>query len=170
MMISICIPTYKKPEYVKRLLDSISIQTFRDFEVIITDDSPGEEIRELCEAHRWPFFISYFKNDPPLGTPENWNEAIRRASRDWIKIMHDDDWFSDENSLGYFARAAAGNPEAVFIFSAYRNIVLHQGDDPEAGGDGTGAFFIRPDRYRMACLKDPMALLAQAIPSAPPVS
>ena len=41
---SICIPAYKNTDYLKRLLDSISIQTFRDFEVIITDDSPDETV------------------------------------------------------------------------------------------------------------------------------
>ena len=40
ILISICIPAYKHPDFLKRLLDSISIQSFRDFEVIISDDSP----------------------------------------------------------------------------------------------------------------------------------
>ena len=37
-LISICIPAYKHPDFLKRLLDSISIQSFKNFEVIISDD------------------------------------------------------------------------------------------------------------------------------------
>ncbi|MEJ0107142.1 MAG: glycosyltransferase [Bacteroidota bacterium] len=57
-----------------------------------------------------------------MGTPENWNEAIRRASAKWIKIMHDDDWFSDNNSLREYAEAIAAHPGDVFFFAAYTNI------------------------------------------------
>ncbi|MGZ5190970.1 MAG: glycosyltransferase family 2 protein, partial [Flavisolibacter sp.] len=34
--VSICIPAYKRPDFLIRLLDSIRVQTFKDFEVIVT--------------------------------------------------------------------------------------------------------------------------------------
>jgi glycosyltransferase involved in cell wall biosynthesis len=43
-LISICIPAYKRTEFLQRLLDSIDIQTFKNFEVIVTDDSPGNDV------------------------------------------------------------------------------------------------------------------------------
>lgn len=43
--VSICIPAYGNPEGIRRLLDSIAGQTYTDFEIIITDDSPvGEKV------------------------------------------------------------------------------------------------------------------------------
>jgi len=57
-----------------------------------------------------------------LGTPENWNEAIRKASGSWIKLMHDDDWFANENSLQTFYDATLEKRECSFFFSAYNNI------------------------------------------------
>src|SRR5215213_9554314 len=97
--ISICIPAFKRVEYLARLLDSVKKQRFRDFEVIITDDSPAEEVRNLAEKYRYDFELKYSKNASPLGTPENWNAAIRQARGEWIKLMHDDDWFRNEDSL-----------------------------------------------------------------------
>jgi len=120
--ISICIPAYKRTIYLKRLLDSVSIQTFRDFEVIITDDSPGDEVKDLSEQYKNKFSLYYFKNALQLGTPENWNEAIRHAKGEWIKLMHDDDWFADENSLLEFSDAEDKNPSINFFYSAYSNI------------------------------------------------
>jgi glycosyltransferase involved in cell wall biosynthesis len=120
--ISICIPAYKRIEYLQKLLESISIQTFRDFEVVITDDSPDQEVHQLCQQFEKGFPIIYYKNNPALGTPENWNEGIRRAGGKWIKIMHDDDWFTDEHSLQKFFDATESSPDCSFFFSAFRNV------------------------------------------------
>ena len=125
-LISICIPAYKRTEFLKRLLDSVCIQDFKDFEVILTDDSPGNEVQELCIGYQNKFPLFYFRNDQPSGTPENWNEAIRKAKGQWIKLMHDDDWFNNEHSLRVFVDATKNNAEALFVFSAYRNIYLDE--------------------------------------------
>ena len=42
--VSIIVPTYKRPKYLRRLLESIVKQTYRDYEIIIIDDcSPDIE-------------------------------------------------------------------------------------------------------------------------------
>jgi glycosyltransferase involved in cell wall biosynthesis len=122
--ISICIPAYKNPEFLTRLLDSIAIQTFKDFEVIITDDSPDGEIAKLAENYSAQFHIQYFRNTPPAGTPENWNRALQKAGGQWIKLMHDDDWFSNKASLERFAAMATEHQETSFIYSAYEKIII----------------------------------------------
>ncbi len=119
-MISICIPAYKRISYLRRLLDSIAIQTFTDFEVIISDDSPDETVNGLVTDYDTRFTIRYFKNITPLGMPANWNFVISHAQGDWIKLMHDDDWFSSSDSLQQFANKAALGPK--FIFCAYTNV------------------------------------------------
>ena len=70
--------------------------------------------------------IIYFKNEQQLGSPENWNEGMRKAKGQWIKLMHDDDWFSNKHSLQLFADAINDNPDCSFFFSAYRNIYLEE--------------------------------------------
>ena len=125
--ISICIPAYKNKAFLERLLDSIKIQSYKNFEVVITDDSPDLELQEFIELYRPFFSIQYFKNSENLNTPENWNEAVRNARFEWIKIMHDDDWFTDEDSLLQFAQAILKNPTQHFIFSAYQNVYFDEG-------------------------------------------
>ncbi|MCB0775920.1 MAG: glycosyltransferase family 2 protein, partial [Chitinophagaceae bacterium] len=125
-LISICIPAYKNEAYLKRLLDSIGEQSFKDFEVIVTDDSNSDAIRLLCARYQSAFDLSYYGNPSALGSPENWNESIRKANGEWIKIMHDDDWFVDKGSLKKFA-LKAGDGKVDFIFSGYYNINLDTG-------------------------------------------
>lgn len=47
-LISICIPAYKNTDYLSVLLQSVAVQTFRDFEVVVSDDSPTDEVETLC--------------------------------------------------------------------------------------------------------------------------
>jgi len=117
--ISICIPAYKRVNYLKRLIESIIIQDYTDFEVIISDDSDDNSVAELINDYSDKISILYFKNEKPLGTPGNWNFAISKATGQWIKLMHDDDWFASSESLSKFTEGIKeGNH---FIFSAYAN-------------------------------------------------
>ncbi len=160
-LISVCIPAYKNILFLRRLLDSIAIQDFRDFEAVITDDSPDEEIKALCEAYAGQFPIRYFRNGRALGSPENWNEAVRKARGEWIKIMHDDDWFAGKDSLAEYAAAVRANPEASFVFSAYRDVFLDEGRDRE--------MFLPAGKYK-AFLKNKSVLFARNIIGAPSVT
>lgn len=128
--ISICIPAYKRLDYLQKLLHSISIQTFKDYEVIITDDSPDDSVEKFVENITDISSIHYYRNQKVLGTPENWNESIRKANGTWIKLMHDDDWFVDENSLQLFFEATLNHKDCSFFFSAYSNVVDNK-DFPE---------------------------------------
>ncbi|MBS1935656.1 MAG: glycosyltransferase family 2 protein [Bacteroidetes bacterium] len=159
-LISICIPAYKRTEFLKRLLDSVAIQTFKNFEVIVTDDSPGNEVENLCNFYKENFSIFYYRNTQQLGTPENWNESIRKAKGQWIKLMHDDDWFSAKNSLQYFVDAINNNPASSFFFSAYRNIYLDENKEEPV--------FINSFRYKMI-RKNPVTLFAKNVIGPPSV-
>lgn len=123
--ISICIPAYKNKAYVKRLLDSIAIQIYRDFEVVITDDSPDNSLADLVKQYEAEFPVRYYKNEPAAGSPANWNRAIAHAKGEWIKIMHDDDWFTDAKSLKEFYYATE-EAHCQFIFSGFVNVDLEK--------------------------------------------
>jgi glycosyltransferase involved in cell wall biosynthesis len=120
--ISICIPAYKHVEYLQRLLDSVLTQNYSDYEIVISDDSPDTSVAELVEKYQSKFEIRYYKNAQPLGTPENWNEAIRKARGMWIKLMHNDDWFAREDALEVFYKNALSHPNEAFFFSAFQNV------------------------------------------------
>jgi glycosyltransferase involved in cell wall biosynthesis len=160
VLISICIPAYKHTDFLKRLLDSLTVQTFRDFEVVITDDSPDDSVKNLCIQFQELLPISYFRNAVALGTPENWNEGIRRAQGKWIKLIHDDDWLATENSLQRFADAIGANPDAAFFFCAYRNNWFQSGRTEEV--------FINSFRYK-ELFKQPAVLFSSNVVGPPSV-
>lgn len=118
--ISICIPAYKRPEQMKRLLGALSQQTFTDYEVIITDDTPDNEVKEVVNS--FPGLpLRYFKNQPAAGMPGNWNLVMQKASAPWIQLMHADDWYASPGSLAAFA-AVCKKTSHSFVFCASREV------------------------------------------------
>lgn len=99
-MISVVIPTYKRPDMLARLLKSICQQTLLPSEVIVIDDASG-----MDQAYRR--CIDQFKNRLPglhfhvmpvnSGAPHARNVGIRLAKSDWIALVDDDDeWLPEK--------------------------------------------------------------------------
>lgn len=113
MKISICIPTYemggKGKDVLKRNFDIFLTQTYKDFEVVISDNSEDDEIQNLCTQSEYSSLpINYFKN-PRKGMAQNTNSAIQNAKGEIIKILYMDDFLAHENSLKEIANNFAGN-------------------------------------------------------------
>src|SRR4051812_37148291 len=116
--ISICIPCYGRVDFLKRLLDSIVLQTYKDYEVIINDNSTDNSVLELIRDYGKTLPIKYHKNLTYLEMGANWNKSMRHAKGTWLKMMHDDDWFCTPESLLCFAKEASQH-RMGFIFSGF---------------------------------------------------
>lgn len=85
-----------------RCLESILKQDYTSLEVIISDDSPNEDVKLTIQPYLNQLQIKYFYNNPPLGSPKNWNAALENASGDYLILMHQDDWFEDIHALSLY--------------------------------------------------------------------
>ena len=124
--ISICIPAYKRPGLLKKLLDSVGEQTYKNFEIIINDNSPDDSVEKLVAGYATVLPIDYVKNEPAVNAAGNCIQVMRRARAPWIKLMHDDDWFASPDALEKFVTAAV-NSGCSFIFSACNKVDLETG-------------------------------------------
>ncbi len=115
--LSVCIPAYKEPDLLEKALRALETQTFRDFEIILTDDTPDDSVRKLAERWQDRLPITYQSHRPSLGTPENWNAGLRLAKGKYILVHHHDDWLLRPDSLTLFVKALDDQPEAVFAFA-----------------------------------------------------
>lgn len=127
--VSICVPTYNNPEDVYRLLESIEKQTYRDFEVVISDDSTDDRVSAVVEQYRNKNKnLNYVHNEKALGHVYNWNAALKMSSGDYIKIMFSDDWFTFEDSLEKLVKMLDSHPECDLAFSSSRQVILNQNE------------------------------------------
>jgi len=103
-LLSICIPTYEMrglgTEFLKNSFDILFKQTFKDFEIIISDHSKNNSIENLCNEYKNKLDIKYFRNTEKFGNLSfNINNAIKKAEGKLIKILFQDDFLYHEKSL-----------------------------------------------------------------------
>lgn len=95
-LISICIPTYNGGKYLQQALDSIKAQTYKNFEVVVSDDQSSDETLKICEEFQktvdFPVFIH---SHIPQGIGANWNNCIAKANGQYIKFLFQDDILED---------------------------------------------------------------------------
>lgn len=115
MLVSICIPTYNNAAALKRCLDSIVLQDFMDYDIVISDDSDNNEVETLLKQYNFNQ-LAYYKNTVPLGSPDNWNNALLKAEGKYVKILHHDDYFATKDALSTFVLSLENNPSASFSF------------------------------------------------------
>src|SRR5579859_3767603 len=89
-LVSICILTYNRPEYLRRAVESCLAQTYPDFEIVITDNSTNDESSKLAATWADPR-IRYFKNVGNLGPTGSANRGFSLARGKYIKYLMDDD-------------------------------------------------------------------------------
>ena len=118
-LISVCIPTYNQTKFLKKTIDSVIAQKDVLVEIIISDDSTTYEVSDLIEEYINKYsFIKYFINNPSKGSPENWNYVISKATGNFIKIMHHDEWFINEFALNKFLKCWE-NKYSLVVSSAH---------------------------------------------------
>lgn len=115
-MISIAISTYeangKGDKLLQHNLDMIKKQTYKNFEVVISDHSKTDIIFDVVNnENNKNIKIRYFRNKENYGNSSaNTNNAINNCEGDLIKILFMDDYLHNENSLKEIV-AIFSNPE-----------------------------------------------------------
>ena len=87
--ISIIIAIYNRKDELFELLNSLSYQTDRDFEVIIVDDGSLLNLRPTAELFQEKLTIEFFRKDNS-GPGLSRNYGARRAKNDWLIFVDSD--------------------------------------------------------------------------------
>ena len=91
MLISVCIPTYNRPESLINCLNSLSLQTKKNFEVCISDNCSKKNIKKLIKPFRKKLNIKFNRNNKNLGFALNLLKVSNMAKGDFIWFLGDDD-------------------------------------------------------------------------------
>jgi glycosyltransferase involved in cell wall biosynthesis len=117
---SVVIPTHGRVDLFKETLQCLRNQTLQGFEIIVTDDSPDANDRELIKASMDKFKkrgvkTKYIFTKPNLLQAKNTNQGLAAASGKYMRILHSDDLLSPRclsEEVGIFER----NPDIDFFY------------------------------------------------------
>ena len=105
---SIIIPVYNRPDEVAELLDSLTKQTDKGFEVLIIEDGSAVPCKEVCEQYADKLDLHYYFK-PNSGRSETRNYGMERASGDWF-IIYDSDVIVPPQYIATVREELAKNP------------------------------------------------------------
>ncbi|RCW47884.1 glycosyltransferase family 2 protein [Paenibacillus prosopidis] len=134
MKVSIVIPTYKRPDYLERLLNSISNQTFKSYEIIVVDDnSPNRSEYDQLVTKYIKIFdkFRFLRNDENKGAPYSRNRGIKLAKYDFIALVDDDDEWLPEKLEKQIEMFSNGDEKLGIVYTWTDTVnsekeVLHQ--------------------------------------------
>jgi glycosyltransferase involved in cell wall biosynthesis len=87
---TIALPVYKRTDYIRTALDSAVNQTVKCRILLIDNNSPHDEFRQIVESYHNPL-MKYIKTDETVHQDENFNNCFRYCETPWLTILHDDD-------------------------------------------------------------------------------
>ena len=116
MRYSIIIPVYNRPDEVDELLQSLTLQTCKDFEVVIVEDGSSEPCDRIVEKYHEALDIRYY-NKPNSGPGQSRNYGAERSNGEYLIILDSDcilpkDYLAAiENELNTEPADAFGGPD-----------------------------------------------------------
>lgn len=89
--VSVCIPTYRRPDLVREAVSSALEQAYPHLEVWVSDDSPDDQTEKALSDWIASQKIRYLRNKPALRQAKNVNQLFHLAAGDLLVLLHDDD-------------------------------------------------------------------------------
>ena len=130
--VSICMPTHemngKGAEYLEHSLGCIEAQTYSNIEVVISDQSTDDGIRNLCEAWKDKLDIKYHTFDGERKSTVNTNNALRLATGDILKPMFIDDFLFTRECIEQMVHALENNPDAGWVAVGFGHLFQESGN------------------------------------------
>jgi glycosyltransferase involved in cell wall biosynthesis len=115
--ISVGLPVYNGEAYLRTTIAALLGQTFRDFELVISDNCSTDATAEICRAFaEQDPRVKYYRNERNLGAATNFNRVVELAGGELFAWANHDDLWAD-TYLEKCAQAFRVSPDAVLAYA-----------------------------------------------------
>lgn len=91
-LVSVIIPYYNKKSTINRAVESVILQSYTNWEIIIVDDCSSEPL--IMQDHWKKYTIHLVRNDKNLGPGPSRQRGMELASGEYLAFLDADDWWS----------------------------------------------------------------------------
>lgn len=113
--ISVIIPSYNHSKFLKKAIDSVLNQSYKDFELIILDDCSTDNSVKIINSYQDKRIKKYF-NEKNSGAVNTLNQLINMATGEYIALLNSDDYW-DEKKLEIQIEYLENNPSVAACFT-----------------------------------------------------
>ncbi len=130
-LVSVIIPTMDRPEMLKRCINSVISSTYKNIEIIVSDDSRSEETKRIVDKLKRQFHNIIYIHNTENSISIAVNRAIRQSKGDLIFILDDDNEI-DKNCIAELVSSITkdrkiGIVGPLALYYSHRNIIMHAG-------------------------------------------
>ncbi|MBL7069008.1 MAG: glycosyltransferase [Candidatus Omnitrophica bacterium] len=120
--VSIVIPSYNRARFLPEAIDSVIIQTYRNFEIVVVDDGSTDNTKEIMAEYvkKYTSKVRYFyqENQGEAGAR---NRGIKESRGEYIAFLDSDDiWVQDK--LEIQVRLLADNPDVGLTYGRAKRV------------------------------------------------
>lgn len=119
-LVSIIMPSYNTAQYIGNSIQSVLMQTYTNWELIIVDDCSEDETDAVVNPFLSDARIRYIKNESRCGAAVSRNRALKEATGKWIAFLDSDDLWLPEKLEKQIRFMNENN--YVFSYTNYRKI------------------------------------------------
>ena len=107
-------------KFLVEYLSHLMYQTFKDFDIVISDQSEDDNLKIICDTFSHVLDIKYLKNTSnKKNAANNVNNAVRYATGEIVKLLYMDDFFVDQGALLKISNAFDSNPDGKWFISGF---------------------------------------------------
>jgi glycosyltransferase involved in cell wall biosynthesis len=145
--VSVIMPVRNCGPYIRAAIESVLVQTYRNFELLIGDNGSTDDSFAVAEElARGDARVQPFRMPAPTDSPAGpRNAAIQRARGTYLAFLDADDLWHPRH-LEFHMRAHEAIPEAALAFSEYHRF-RDVPDEPDPTHARRHEFFATPSRY-----------------------
>ena len=124
-LLTVVIPVYNVERYIKRCIESILVQEWKDYEILLVDDGSTDHSPQICDEYAKDYdFISVIHKENG-GLSEARNTGILHAKGEYVYFPDSDDWLEPDT---FIALAEALESQEFDIISFNREFVNSEED------------------------------------------
>ncbi|MDP3954687.1 MAG: glycosyltransferase family 2 protein [bacterium] len=121
-LISIGLPTFNRASTLVRAVDSLLAQTYKNFELIISDNASSDDTEKIClDYAKKDSRVKYFRQSHNIGLIANSNFVVSKAEGEYFMFASDDDWWHPDFVLK-LRDALDKNQECGIAMSSLRQV------------------------------------------------
>lgn len=118
-LVSIGIPTFNRADSLRETLDSLCAQTYKNIEIIISDNASTDGTETLCRAYAArDTRLFYFRQEKNIGQMNNYSFLLSKARGAYFMWAQDDD-FLDPTYVSVLTDTLERNPDYSVALSYY---------------------------------------------------
>lgn len=147
MLVSVVVPVYNVEKYLKKCIDSLVNQSYRDLEIILVDDGSTDNSYSICKnySERDSRIRVFSKDNEGLGLTRNY--GIKRAAGHYLVLVDSDDELGLDH-INQLINVAKSFPKVDLVIAGYERI--------NEKSDTTDRYKYEKGHYQNSTIKDSM--------------